>query len=172
MDEDEAEMNHLQMGVGDLYLYANWEVSRFWSGKVSLSLNGQLKAPTATKSLNYGTGEWDFGAGFNFRYSHGTYSFLTEIGYRNIGDPDAQLYRNPLTIGAGIGKLLLDGKMSFLIYYQQYSEVIKGYQAPRQFSTGILYQLSPRLLLNASVLLGVSEISPDYALSLGFDLKL
>ncbi len=154
----------MRFGLGDIYLYSEYQIlSRFY-GMTSLSVTGTVKFPTASREYNYGTGEFDYGLGLSLRKFVFPYSFFLDAGYLVIGDPTGITYNDPVTFGAGVGRIFSAGRYSLLLYYQQYSRILADYDPPRQANLAGFVKLGTNTILSVSFLMGFSETSPDYGL--------
>ncbi|MHB8578847.1 MAG: hypothetical protein ACYDA4_03180 [Ignavibacteriaceae bacterium] len=165
-----SSVSGMNWGLGDLYLFSNYTLlsqSNFFS---DIILNVQVKFPTASTSMNIGTGKFDYGASFTFRKSFDTYVAIADLGYLNLGDPAGITYENPFTYSFGLGKFFNDGEYSLLLYYSAYTEVVKGYDPPRQIALGINYKVSENLILSGIGAAGLSNFSPEYTFSAGIKL--
>jgi hypothetical protein len=162
-------ISDLIIGIGDIFTYAThrlWKESSLFPG---LSFSGQIKFPTASE---FGTGEFDFGAGINLKKKLGDFATFLDLGYLNIGDPDSLHYQNPFTFGVGLGRLFQNGKMSVIVYLQAYTEVLEKYDPPAQGSLGMLYLINDRSSLSIFGLFGLTNTSPDFGVSIGLERKL
>ena len=162
-----SSVSGMNWGLGDLYLFSNYKLlsqSDFFS---DIIINAQVKIPTASTSMNIGTGKFDYGASITFRKSFDTYVAIADLGYLNLGDPAGITYENPFTYSFGLGKFFNDGAYSLLIYYSAYTEVVKGYDPPRQIALGINYNVSGNLILTGIGAAGLSNFSPAYTFSVG-----
>ncbi len=160
-------------GLGDIYLFSNYILlseNNFFS---DIILNAQIKFPTASNNIGIGTGKYDYGASLTFRKSFdlsenfNSFVAIVDLGYLNLGDPSGITYENPFTYSIGIGKFLNDGEYSLLLYYSAYTEVVKGYEPPRQIALGINYKINENLTLSGIGLAGLSKFSPAYTFSVG-----
>jgi hypothetical protein len=170
--DDDFSMHHFDLTVGDLYLYSEIQLLPARTVLPSVHLNSQIKIPTASRAKNYGTGEFDYGAGLAFRQGIANYALFFNAGYLLIGNPAGFTYQNPITLGFGVGRFFKEWDVSVLVYFQNYSKILTEYQPARQIAAGIFYKLNPRLLLSTSASAGMSEISPDFSISSGFELTL
>ncbi len=160
-------IGNMNWGLGDLYLFSNYTIlsqSDFFSDVI---LNAQIKFPTASTNMNIGTGQFDYGASVTFRRSFETYVAIVDLGYLNLGDPSGITYENPFTYSFGLGKFFNDGEYSLLLYYSAYTEVVKGYEPPRQIALGLNYKISENLILTGIGAAGLSKFSPAYNFSAG-----
>ncbi|MHB1688984.1 MAG: hypothetical protein ACYCVH_16655, partial [Ignavibacteriaceae bacterium] len=157
----------MNWGLGDLYLFSNYQLlsqNDFFS---DIILNAQIKFPTASTNMGISTGQFDYGASVTFRKSFDTFVAITDLGYLNLGDPSGITYENPFTYSFGLGKFFNDGGYSLLLYYSAYTEVVKGYEPPRQIALGINYKASENLILTGIGAAGLSKFSPAYTFSAG-----
>jgi len=159
----------MSMGFGDLYLLGERQLLGDYLRGPVIFTNVQIKFPTASKAMNYGTGEFDYGIGLSLRQKLGSFAGFVDLGYLILGDPEGVAFKDPLTFGAGLAKFLWQEKLSLLLYYQSYSQIFAGYASPRQLSLGGSYQVNPRITLTASGLVGLSETAPDFSFLTGFE---
>jgi hypothetical protein len=172
MMADGLSIHHFDLTFGDLYLYGEIQLLPARAVLPSVHLNTQIKIPTASRAKNYGTGEFDYGAGLALRQGIANYALFFDAGYLVIGNPAGFTYQNPIILGFGVGRFFKGKDASVLVYFQNYSKILTEYQPARQIAAGILYKLNPRLLLSTSASAGMSEISPDFSISSGFELAL
>lgn len=71
-------------------------------------------------------------------------------------------YDNPFPYSFGLRKFISDGEYSLLLYYSAYTEVVKGYEPPRQIALGINYKASENLILTGISAAGLSKFPPNY----------
>jgi len=164
--------SNLNYGLGDLYLYGELSLLREQASMPSLSLNTQVKVPTANRAKNYGTGEYDYGVGLSIRKSQNSFLFFADIGFLAIGDPENATFNDPMTFGLGVGKFFNQGRSSLMLYYQSYSEILPGYQPPSQISLGYYFRIFPNLILSAVGLVGMSDTSPSVSFLSGLQVGL
>jgi hypothetical protein len=157
----------MNWGFGDLYLFSNYKLLLESESFSDVILNAQIKFPTASTHMGIGTGQYDYGASITLRRSFNTFVAIADLGYLNIGDPSGVTYENPFTYSLGLGKYFSDGEYSLLLYYSAYTEVVKGYEPPRQIALGINYKAGENLILTGIGSAGLSKFSPDYTFSIG-----
>lgn len=161
-----------KVGLGDLFVRAEYTLLRQRSGWPDVTLGALTKAPTASVSSGLGTGEWDGGVSLSLaRFARSVY-FSTEVGHLWLGDPPGATYRNPVTYAAGVGRAFANGRLGMLLLYSGTSMVFADYDAPRQAGIGLNWRLSNRLGAFTNVVKGVSETVPDFGLSLGVNTTL
>jgi len=167
-----TETTQYEWGLGDTYLAGEYQLLTEKVNFPSVSLNGQIKIPTASTEKKFGTGELDWSIGISLRKMVRSYLFFVDGGFLNIGDPSGVTYRNPFYEGIGMGKFLMNNNLSFLLYFQNYSRILDDYDPPRQISLGTYYKMNSRQLLSLNISLGLSETSPDYLISMGLSWSL
>ncbi len=173
MGSTSSTVGGMNWGLGDLYLYSNYQIvsqSDFFS---DIIINANVKFPTASTHMGIGTGQYDYGASITFRKSfdlsdeQNSFVAIVDLGYINFGDPAGITYQNPFTYSIGLGKFFNNGNYSLLLYYSAYTEVVKGYEPPRQIALGLNYKVSDNLILTGIGAAGLSKFSPAYNLSAG-----
>ncbi len=157
-------------GLGDMLFEGNYYLAGESESAPSFALTGQIKAPTAGTS--FGTGEWDYGVGISAEKQFGTISVSANTGALVLGDPAGTVYHNPFTFGASVGNTFMDGKLSAMISYLEYTRVLDGYEAPRQISLGVLSQTSSATTLSLIGSFGLSNTVPALGISLSIEVTL
>jgi len=155
-----------ESGIGDVLLTGRYRIAEESHALPSIAVTAQVKVPTANTSLNFGTGKWDYGTGFALRKELGTVGLFADAGYLLIADPAGVNYLNPFTFGAGVGVVFMDGKFSTMLYYQAYTRVLENYDAPQQFSGGLLYQSSRSTSISLMGSIGLSNTTPDVGIAM------
>lgn len=159
-------------GLGDISIYGSYNLFEDNLSSFSLTLNSFMKIPTANSSLGLGTGEFDYGFSGTVRKIFNSYIGFVDLGYIQIGDPPNIDYKNPLSFGLGIGKILDGGNYSLLLYYQAYTTIIKDYDAPKLLSLGFNYMIKPTLTLSLIGAVGLSKVTSDFSVSTGLEWNL
>jgi hypothetical protein len=162
-------MPHLNMGIGDLYMFGEVNLLKGTNVLPWIALSSQIKIPTASSESNFGTGEFDYGIGLIFRKQLFSFIAFGDIGYLNLGDPEGFTFLNPFTYGIGIGRGFDFGKYSISLYYQRYTKIYESYAAPHQLSLGFYVNVINRTFLSIIGSKGLSETSPDFSISAGLE---
>jgi len=154
-------------GIGDLRIGAGYSVPA--PGGVELTVNGQVKLPTASARRGIGTGETDLTVGAEAGRRIGSVTPYVAIGYTMPGDPEAYELRNSVSARGGVALQLspsVRGNLSYG-YAESVSPLVPDEQ---QVSTGINANLSRSLSLGVYGNAGLSSGSPDVGagVSLGF----
>lgn len=160
------------VGLGDLYIYGSYNLFEDHISSFSITLNSFVKIPTANSSQGLGTGKFDFGLSTTVKQIVESYIGFVDIGYIEVGKPENINYRNPISFGLGIGRLFDDGNYSLLLYYQAYTTIIDGYDAPRLISLGFNFKINPKLTLSLIGAGGLSKVTSDFSFSSGLEWNL
>lgn len=166
--EDETMMSMIA-GPGDLYLFGEYGLLPEQAALPYVSANLKPKIPTAATGNNFGSGEFDYGLGMVLRKSINTYVGFVDLGYWILGDPFGVNYKNPFTIGAGMGRFFGYGRYGLMLYFGSYSNILPEFESNRQISLGFNYRLHPGLTFTVITGAGLSETSPDFLLSSGME---
>ena len=173
MGSTSSSVGGMNWGLGDLYLYSNYQLVSQNDFFTDVIVNANIKFPTASTHMGIGTGQYDYGFSFTLRKSFdisdnlNSFVAIADLGYINFGDPADITYENPFTYAFGLGKFFNDGEYSLLLYYSAYTEVVKGYEPPRQIALGLNYKISENLILTGIGAAGLSNFSPEYSFSVG-----
>ncbi len=160
------------VGLGDLYLYGSYTLFENNVSLFSLTFNSFVKFPTANNSQGLGTGKFDFGVSATIRQTVGSYLAFADLGYIEIGNPANINYKNPVSYGLGAGRYFDNGNYSLLLYYQAYTTIIDGYEAPRLISLGFNFKINPKLTLSLIGAAGLSKVTSDFSFSSGLEWNL
>ncbi len=183
MGSSSSSIGNMNWGLGDLYLYLNYQLVSQSDFLTDVIVNANVKFPTAPTQMGIGTSQYDYGASLTLRKSFdlsdnlNSFVAIADLGYINFGDPAGITYENPFTYSLGLGKFFQpkadqpmadnDGEYSLLLYYSAYTEVVKGYEPPRQIALGLNYKISENLILTGIGAAGLSKFTPAYNFSAG-----
>lgn len=165
-------MSSLNAGVGDMYVYGSYTIVKETNSLPAFSTDGFVKFPTASPSLNIGTGKFDFNLAVSVRKFIGTFLFYMQGGYLFLGNSGESNVENPLTFNVGIGNNFASGKHLFLLEYDSYSTIVTGYSSPKQLSLGYTYLISPKLGYTMIGSVGLNNSTSDFTVSAGFNFNL
>jgi hypothetical protein len=165
-------MSSLNTGIGDMYVYGSYILIKESNSLPGFSTDGFVKFPTASSSLNIGTGKFDFNLAVSARKFFGTFLFYVQAGYLFLGNSSEANIENPITISAGIGKSFYNGNHLFLLEYDSYSTIVTGFAAPKQLSLGYTYLINPKLGYTMIGSAGLNNSTSDYTISAGFNFNL
>lgn len=162
-------MSSLNAGIGDMNVYGSYTLVKETNSLPGFSTDGFVKFPTASSSLNIGTGKFDFNLAVSARKFFGTFLFYLQAGYLFLGNSSETNIENPITISAGIGKSFYNGKHLFLLEYDSYSTIVTGFAAPKQLSLGYTYLISSKLSYTMIGSVGLNNSTSDFTISAGFN---
>jgi hypothetical protein len=169
MDDTTGMMSSLNAGIGDLYLYGSYKLLLQENAMPEFSLDSYIKFPTATSSLNIGTGKFDFNIAVSLRKTFNRFLFYTQLGYLFVGKTEGTDVVNPVTFSIGIGVYLGKGNHALFAGYDSYSTLVNGYAAPKQFALGYNYIVSPTLSYSFISSFGLNNSTSDFSLSGGIN---
>lgn len=162
-------MSNLKTGTGDMYVYGSYTLVKESNSLPAFSIDGFIKFPTASSSLNIGTGKFDFDLAVSARKFIGTFSFYLQTGYLFLGNSAEANIENPITFSAGIGNNFGGGNHLLLIEYDSYSAIVTGYASPKQLSLGYTYLISSKLGYTMIGSAGLNNSTSDFTISAGFN---
>lgn len=165
-------MSSLNAGIGDMYLYGSYTLIKETNTLPAFSTDGFVKFPTATSSLNIGTGKFDFNLAISARKFIGTFSFYLQTGYLFLGNSNESNIENPITFSVGIGNNFGGGNHLLVIGYDSYSTIVTGFASPKQLSLGYTYIISPKLGYTMIGSSGLNNSTSDYIISVGLNFNL
>lgn len=165
-------MSSLNAGVGDMYIYGSYTLIKETNSFPAFSTDGFVKFPTASPSLNFGTGKFDFNLAVSARKFIGTFLFYVQTGFLFLGNSTEANIENPITFSAGIGNNFGGGNHLLLIEYDSYSTVVTGFASPKQLSLGYTYLISTKLSYTMIGSVGLNNSTSDYIISAGLNFNL
>ena len=165
-------MSSLNAGVGDMYIYGSYTLIKETNSFPAFSTDGFVKFPTASPSLNFGTGKFDFNLAVSARKFIGTFLFYVQTGFLFLGNSTEANIENPITLSADIGNNFGGGNHLLLIEYDSYSTVVTGFASPKQLSLGYTYLISTKLSYTMIGSVGLNNSTSDYIISAGLNFNL
>lgn len=160
-----------QVGVGDPTFRVGIDLVPAGRGNVAVTLSGEVKAPLADPARGFGTGEWDGGGALSVAGRAGATLLFGEVGYWVLGDlPDLPL-ENPVSYSVGLGHRLGE-RVSLLASLSGYSRIVAETDPPLEVGGALGYRLAEGRSLSLGVTIGLSESSPDVAVSAGWTTRL
>lgn len=157
----------LRVEVGDPAVAVGVEIWRGDGTVASIELLGRVKIPASDVDAGVGTGEWDGGGGIGLTLRAGRALVFGDVTWWWYGDmPELRLEDGP---AASLGVGLPVGERFSALLSAWVAESIVGQADPPASIGGLVsLRLSDRHSVNAGVSVGLSESSPDAALSLGW----
>ncbi len=154
-------------GVGDIILGGSYDLLREPDRPLDLSGFASVKFPSADKDKNLGTGEFDETLGLAGSKSiGGNWSVLGRVGYTFIGDPPGVNLKNQFFYAAGVGYQWTKETFSS-ISYEERTKLVNGRPNPRDLVLGVDHKLNETTGIFGDLDFGLSEGSPDIAVTAG-----
>ncbi len=169
MDDTNEIMSSSNVGIGDLYFYGSFKLLLQENALPEISLDGFIKFPTATSSLNISTGKYDFHLAAPLRKNFKRFLFYTQLGYLIVGKTEGTDVVNPITFSIGIGVYLGNGNHALFAGYDSYSTIVNGFASPKQFAIGYSYIVNPTLSYNIISSFGLNNSTSDFSISGGIN---
>lgn len=154
-------------GLGDAVVRAGYVLLREDPRPADLSLVGKIKVPTADETKGLGTGKFDTGLGLELgKVIVSRWTFLADVYYSFIGDPPGTDLENQVAFDFGFWHPL--GEVwNLTVLFEGSNALVSGDPAPRDVRATLDGGFDERSRIFAGVLLGLSDGSPDYGLSVG-----
>lgn len=155
-------------GVGDPLLSIGFRLWREGEFVPSAQITAQAKIPLASLESGFGTGQWDYAAGLSLGKKVGSAFLFADLTYWKLGDLPDLILKDAWSYGFSLGRSFSGGAFSVLASYAGYTQIISWVAPPSSLGLGLGFRVGAKssLMLNASF--GLSESSPDVALSLGW----
>ena len=154
-----------ESGFGDMGVGIRHRFLEETDARPSAAIQAQLKLPTADEDKGLGTGELDAGfAGIVTQsFDPVTFTGFYELGL--VGDPGGNT--NIAHSIAAAGSLPLEGSLAGL------AEIAGVFQPEESFDSifttwGLTYAMSRALVVDAAIVVGLSDDAPDFAMLVGF----
>lgn len=160
-----------ETGIGDMLLQGRYYVLDEQGLLPTVALTVRVKFPTADASRGLGTGEFDekFGVQLSKNLSARWVSFA-DVGYTFVGSPPGVELRNQWNYDVGLGYALTPDLLGS-VYYEYWTAVIPGLQAPQDLYFDLSYTAPRMFRLNAGFLVGLSDGAPDYGVTGGLAVR-
>lgn len=159
--------SHREVGLGDPMLRAGLTLVPTRRGRPSLRLSAGLKPPLADVDRGFGTGAWDVGAGVSASAVVGRRLLFVDLMAWSLGDMEDLELRDALYYSVGIGQPLRGGRAGILATFAGATRIIDGTDPPLSAGLGLSYDA-----LSAGVTVGLTDSSPDVAVTLGWRVPL
>ncbi len=155
-------------GVGDAKVRGEYHVLEGRGARPWVSLNAEVKAPTADESEGLGTGEVDLSGGVGLVYPLGRTSLLLDASYTKMGDPETVDFEDVAAFGGGVSWTLGESERQQLFVYAESRESPLPGQEDRfdaALGTNARVGADGTLRFSASVLFGFSDSSEDFGVA-------
>ena len=161
-----------EVGVGDLYLTAGGVFFRDVFDRNSVGAFLTAKVPLADESRGFGSGEWDFAAGFSWYRRSQRNLIFAEIAYWVLGEPPEQELINPVAFEVAYGRVLGDPRYLIDASIWGRTKTIEGVDGPIAIDVSLSRVLKERHSVYGSIEVGLTESAPDYAVVVGYRTRL
>lgn len=156
-----------ESGLGDVLVNGSYILKKDGPKSFDLAAAGRLKLPTADETRGLGTGELDEGVGLEFsKELRPGLALLVDGYYTIIGDPAGADLNNEVALDLGIFHQFKKD-YSLTVLYATRSAIVDGNDDPRELSGTLDYSSTDGNHYFGGLLLGLSDGSPDYGLSVG-----
>lgn len=154
-------------GIGDVVLSATYALPMTDQKLPLIELTGKIKLPTADEDEGLGTGEFDLTGQVDVSKKIGRLTPFGTLGYQFIGEPAGTDLDNIFLFSLGAGYEISERLSAGLIFdYRQAAS--KAAEDPVELTPYVAWQASERLSLNAYLVLGLSDGSPDHGFGVQF----
>lgn len=155
-------------GLGDPVVHLGIRLFPESAAAPSVEFVAQAKAPVASLASGLGTGEWDYGVGLALSKRLGGVILFADVNYWTLGDLPELALKSPWVYSVSAGLPLARGRSAVLVSYFGMSEVIDGVAPPSSLGLGMSLKVGRRTSVTVSGSFGLSEASPDLAVSVGW----
>lgn len=138
----------------------------------TLGLYAATKAPFASASSGYGTGQWDYGAGLSSTMSGARFSVFLDAGYWRLGDAPGFDFRNPITYTVSAGRQIGDGAWIALGSFAGSTASIEGLPGPATFGVGATHRSATGRGFSIFTSVGLTSSAPDFTLATGWQVPI
>lgn len=157
-----------EIGVGDPLGRVDVEILKKGRRYPSISAAVLAKPPVANAERGFGTGEWDFGAGLSTARGMNRFIISASMIYWKMGDPSGIDFKNPIAYSVAAGRPFAGDRLSAMISFSGYTQVIEDTDPFRQIGISLAYWATPRRYLSGTVAAGLTDSTPDTSISIGW----
>lgn len=156
-----------ESGLGDVSLSATYSAIVDESRGFYLDVTARVKLGTADEAKGLGSGETDYGLHIDLDKDVGDFTLSLGMGYTVIGEPAGFNYRNVVSASTGVGYRFTEA-FSANTYVSYRQSVRAG--APNQLDVapGVSFRLNDNQRVNAYMLFGLEDGSPDFGAGLSY----
>ncbi len=149
-----------ESGVGDLVLSGTYALAT-QPGRPAFDFTGKVKLGTADEDKGLGTGETDFYAQADVYQVYGDWAPFATLGYRVLGDSADFELENGLYASVGASYRWSEPtRVGAVFDWRQ--RAVSGGDAAVELTLFATHRLNERLRVQAYVLAGFSDASPDH----------
>lgn len=154
-------------GLGDVGLSLTWSAYADEASGLYLDLTARVKFGTADETKGLGSGETDYGLHVDVDKDIGKLTLSLGLGYTVIGDPPGFNYRNVMS-GSVAGGYRLSDMVSVNTTVSYRESVRAGAPSQVDIAPGITLRLGEGRRVNAYVLFGLDDGSPDFGTGIAY----
>jgi hypothetical protein len=159
-------VNH--SGIGDMLLKGRYYAIPEGNLIPSVDATAKIKFPTASRSDDLGTGEFDEGFGLEFTKTiQKRYLALADIGYTFIGSPPGTHLNNEWSYSLGAGYYFLPENLLGTFSYEESAAIVPGDPNPKDLLWEVQYRLNREWKILGGIQAGLSESTADYGFNIG-----
>jgi len=162
-------ISYSSASFGDPNLSGNIKLYESKNQRTSVQTNLNIKFPLADPTDGFGTGAWDFGAGMSiFQRIGSDYLWILDVMHWRLGDMNNLEFKNPVSFSSGLGRSFSNGKWLISANIYGYTRIIEEIEPPLSSGLNAGPRINPKMNLNASVVIGLSDSNPDVSTGLGW----
>lgn len=152
-----------QDGWGDLVATATYALYENREGRYGFDVGGKIKFATGDKDKGLSTGKNDFALQVDGYKTYADITALATLGWKKMGDPNGMDYRDPWFTSLGFSHRLATGTSWGALYDWRDKLTPHGDQV-REITAFLAHRFSPTLKLQAYLVHGYSNASPDHGI--------
>lgn len=149
-------------GIGDIVGAVSYRLQRGAASRPAIDLTGMVYFGTADAARNLGTGENDYAAQFDVAQDAGVATVFGTLGYRVTGDPPGIDYNDVFYGTLGIEHAFERNIVGTALDLRQ--AYLSGDDAFATLTGYLITRPSTSTKLTAYLLLGLSDVAPDWAI--------
>lgn len=150
-------------GWGDLVAAATYALYENREGRYGIDITGKAKLATGDKEKGLSTGKNDYALLLDGYKTYGTLTALATVGWKKMGDPNGIDYHDPWLASLGFSHALASQTSWGAMY--DWREKLTDRGAPvREVMLFLAHRFTPGLKLQAYLVHGYSDASPDHGL--------
>ncbi|MBU1651261.1 transporter [bacterium] len=160
--------DYSSIGIGDPMIYLFYEIQKQSGTLPSISITAGAKIPIATANSGFGTGEWDYGIGGSLARSIEYWMFIVDASYWVLGDPPDFELQDTFLYSFSAGRYFPQHRFGMIGTISGTSVTNSDFDPGLSLGVGVNYSISNDRTLSGTINLGLTETSPDIAISLGW----
>lgn len=155
-------------GQGDATVTVSHDLYASTDGSLLLDLTGRIKFGTADASQGLGTGKNDFSLQADMLTGNRDWTLFGSVGHRQMGDTADIDFRNPWFASLGAAHNL-NGRTQLSAVYETRQRVIEDGALISEVMVSAAYKLAASQTLQAYVVKGFADGSPDWGVGLAIN---